>query len=86
MKLLFLFFLRLFFCFVAAKFLLRLIGLDSQPYLIGLTVIFLANLYWFDFLEYRDRITFRLRKTQKPPPETAAEAAETPPPENPPPA
>ncbi len=85
MKLLFLFFLRLFFCFVAAKFLLRLLGLDSQPCLIGLTLIFLANLYWFDFLEYRDRIAFRLRKTKKPPPKTADEGAEMPPPENPPP-
>ncbi|MHB8066601.1 MAG: hypothetical protein ACYDIC_01730 [Desulfobaccales bacterium] len=71
MKTFFIFFLRLFFCFVAAKFLLRVLGLDSQAYLIGLTVILLGNIYWFDFLEYRDRIAFRLREPEKPAPETA---------------
>lgn len=82
MKTFFIFFLRLFFCFVAAKFLLRVLGLDSQAYLIVLTVILLGNIYWFDFLEYRDRIAFRLRKEEKPAPDAAAAAEEPPSPEN----
>lgn len=82
MKTIFIFFLRLFFCFVAAKFLLRVLGWDSQGYLIGLTVIFLGNLYWFDFLEFRDRIAFLLRKEEKPAPDAAAAAEEPPSPEN----
>ena len=80
MKVFFTFFLRLFFCFVAAKFLLRILGLDSQAYLIGLTAILLGNIYGFDYLEYRDRIAFRLRQSARPvpageeasPPETPA--------------
>jgi hypothetical protein len=76
MKVVFIFFLRLFFCFVAAKFLLRVLGLDTQAYLISLTAIFLGNLYWFDFLEYRDRIAFRLRKPAITAPEPAAKEEE----------
>jgi hypothetical protein len=72
MKVFFIFFMRLFICFVAAKFLLRALDLDSRAYLIGLTAIFLGNIYWFDFLEYRDRIAFRLRKKEKSRPEPAA--------------
>jgi len=83
MKVFFTFFLRLFFCFVAAKFLLRVLGLDTQAYLIALTVIFLGNLYGFDYLEYRDRIAFRLRKPERPTPNTSARGEETPSPENP---
>lgn len=82
MKTVFTFFLRLFFCFVAAKFLLRALSLDSQAYLIGLTAILLGNLYGFDYLEYRDRIAFRLRKPERPAPDAAAKAAEAPAPEN----
>ena len=79
MKVFFTFFLRLFFCFVAAKFLLRVLDLDTQAYLIGLTAIFLGNLYWFDFLEYRDRITLRLRQSARPAPAgEEASASETP--------
>jgi hypothetical protein len=84
MKTFFIFFLRLFLCFVGAKFLLRVLGLDNQTYLIGLTVVFLANILWFDYLEYRDRIAFRLRKPERPTPETSARGEETPSPENPP--
>jgi hypothetical protein len=58
------FFLRLFFCFVAAKFLLRALELDSVDYLLGLTAIFLANVYLFDYLEYRDRLVFFRRREQ----------------------
>ena len=65
MKVIFIFFLRVFVCFVAAKFILRALGLDQRAYLIGLTLIFAANLYWFDFLEYRDRIGFKIRKLKK---------------------
>jgi hypothetical protein len=83
MKTFFIFFLRLFLCFVAAKFLLRVLGLDNQTYLIGLTVVFLANILWFDYLEYRDRIAFRLRKPERPTPNTSAQGEETPSPENP---
>jgi hypothetical protein len=81
MKVFFTFFLRLFFCFVAAKFLLRLLGLDTQAYLMGLTMVFLGNLYGFDYLEYRDRIAFRLRQRKRPPPETATPGEEAPSPE-----
>ncbi len=56
MKGLFRFFLRLFGCLVAAKFLLQLLAMEDRGYLLGLTALFLANLYWFDYLEYRDRV------------------------------
>jgi hypothetical protein len=72
MKPFFIFFLRLFFCFVAAKFILQALDWDSRAYLIGLTLLFLGNIYWFDFLQYRDRIAFRLRKENKAPPEPAS--------------
>ncbi|RJR41007.1 MAG: hypothetical protein C4567_10145 [Deltaproteobacteria bacterium] len=83
MKLFFIFFLRLFFCFVAAKFILQALDWDSRPYLIGLTLLFLGNIYWFDFLQYRDRIAFRLGKKEKAPSGSPASAAEIPPPQAP---
>lgn len=83
MKVFFTFFLRLFFCFVAAKFLLRVLGLDSRGYLIALTALFLGNIYWFDYLEYRDRIAFRLRKLAKPAPPPVDAGDEVPSPETP---
>ena len=76
MKTLFIFFLRLFFCFVAAKLVLRGVGLDSRGYLTTLTVLFTANLYWFDYLEYRGRISFILRKMKRPAPENPGPAEE----------
>jgi len=76
MKVFFVFFLRLFFCFVAAKLGLRVLGLDSRTYLTILTLLLTANLYWFDFLEYRGRIVFRLRKLQRSAPEKAAKGEE----------
>ena len=82
MKAFFTFFLRLFFCFVAAKFLLRVLGLDTQLYLMGLTAILLGNIYWFDYLEYRDRIAFRLPKAARPTPEAATPGKEEPSSEN----
>jgi hypothetical protein len=49
------FFLRLFLCFVAARFLLQAIGVEGRGYLVGLTVLFLVNVYWFSYLVFRDR-------------------------------
>jgi hypothetical protein len=49
------FFLRLFLCFAAAKLLLRAIGVEGRDYLVGLTLLFLANVYWFSYLVFRDR-------------------------------
>lgn len=49
------FFLRLFICFVAAKFLLHAVGVESRQYLMGLTVLLLVNVYWLGYLVFRDR-------------------------------
>jgi hypothetical protein len=49
------FFLRLFLCFVAARFLLQAIGWEGRDYLVGLTILFLVNVYWFSYLVFRDR-------------------------------
>jgi hypothetical protein len=49
------FFLRLFLCFVAARFLLQAIGVEGRDYLVGLTLLFLVNVYWFNYLVFRDR-------------------------------
>jgi hypothetical protein len=58
------FFLRLFLCFAAAKFLLQSIGVGGRSYLIGLTLLFLVNVYLFSYLIFKDR-------TAAPSPETA---------------
>jgi len=58
------FFLRLFICFVAAKFILRVLEVESRSYLVGLTVLFTANVYWFDYLGFRERIFFRSREPE----------------------
>jgi len=55
MSAVFSFFLRLFLCFAAAKLLLRAVGVDGRDYLVGLTLLFLANVYWFSYLVFRDR-------------------------------
>jgi hypothetical protein len=55
MRIFFGFFLRLFICFLAAKFLLRALGWETRGYLVGLTLIFTANAYLFVLLEYRNR-------------------------------
>ena len=52
------FFLRLFLCFVAARFLLQAIDVEGRDYLVGLTLLFLVNLYWFSYLVFRDRTAF----------------------------
>jgi hypothetical protein len=59
MKTAFSFFLRLFFCLVGAKFFLRVLCLDGLGFLLGFTALLLANVYFFDYLEYRDRLVFR---------------------------
>jgi hypothetical protein len=79
MRTAFSFFLRLFVCLVAAKFLLRVLEVEGRAYLLGLTALFLANVYWFDYLEFRDRIALRLR-TQGSPPTDAPPETEKPPP------
>jgi len=66
MKTTFDFFLRLFICFVAAKFFLRVLGVESRIYLAGLTALLTANIYWFDFLEYRDRLFVRQAAQENP--------------------
>ena len=51
------FFLRLFLCFVGARFLLQAIDVEGRGYLVGLTILFLVNVYWFSYLVFRDRTT-----------------------------
>ena len=75
------FFLRLFLCFVAARFLLQAIGVEGRGYLVGLTILFLANVYWFSYLVFRDRTAPTVKSDRDPPrsPAAAAPAAEEPP-------
>ena len=56
MRLLFIFSLRLFGCFVGAKFLLKALDLDTKGYLLGVTMLLLANVYWLDYLSRRGRL------------------------------
>ncbi len=55
MNTVFSFFVRLFLCFVGAKFLLHAIGVEGRGYLVSLTILFLVNVYWFSYLVFRDR-------------------------------
>ena len=75
------FFLRLFLCFVAARFLLQAIGVEGRDYLVGLTLLFLANVYWFSYLVFRDRTAPAVEAQGDPPgsPVAAAPEAEEPP-------
>ncbi len=68
MQIVFTFFFRLFLAFVAAKLLARMVGLESLASLVGLTCLFLANLYLFDYLDYRSRSPWRRRRAVRPPP------------------
>ncbi len=52
MKRAFGFFLRLFMAFVAAKLILGRLEADTPVFLLGLTLLLVANAYFFDFLEY----------------------------------
>ena len=81
MSAVFSFFLRLFLCFAAAKFLLQSIGVEGRDYLVGLTLLFLANVYWFSYLVFRDRKAPKVEAQPGPPgsPAAAAPEAEEPP-------
>jgi hypothetical protein len=74
-------FLRLFLCFVAARFLLQAIGVEGRDYLVGLTVLFLANVYWFSYLVFRDRTAPEVEAKRDPPgsPTAATPEADEPP-------
>jgi hypothetical protein len=81
MSAVFSFFLRLFLCFAAAKFLLRAIGVEGRDYLVGLTLLFLANVYWFSYLVFRDRKAPAAKEERNQPGSVEAaapEAGETP--------
>ena len=71
------FFLRLFLCFVAARFLLQAIDVEGRGYLVGLTILFLVNVYWFSYLVFRDRTAPAVEA--KGSPMAAAPEAEEPP-------
>jgi hypothetical protein len=74
------FFLRLFLCFAAARLLLRAIGVEGRDYLVGLTLLFLANVYWFSYLVFRDRAPgARVDRDRPGSVEAAAPEAEEPP-------
>ena len=81
------FFLRLFLCFVAARFLLQAIGVEGRDYLVGLTLLFLVNVYWFSYLVFRDRTAPTVEAKREPrgsPMAAAPEAKEPPVPPAPP--
>jgi hypothetical protein len=81
MSAVFSFFLRLFLCFVAARFLLQAVGVEGRDYLVGLTILFLANVYWFSYLVFRDRTQASAEADRRPPGSPKAMAPE---PEEPP--
>jgi hypothetical protein len=70
MNWLFSFFLRLFGCFLAAKFLVQAVDLNSRTYLLSLTALLIINVYLFEILVYRGR-----RAPQESPPEAAPKQA-----------
>jgi hypothetical protein len=87
MSAVFSFFLRLFLCFVAARFLLQAIGVEGRNYLVGLTIVLLVNVYWFSYLVFRDRTAPRMEVDQSrsggpagPGPETVEPPGNPPPP------
>jgi hypothetical protein len=69
------FFLRLFLCFVAARLLLQAVGVGGRGYLVGLTILFLVNVYWFSYLVFRDRTAPEVHRD--PPGSQIAAAPET---------
>jgi hypothetical protein len=70
------FFLRLFLCFVAARFLLQAIDVEGRDYLVGLTLLFLVNVYWFSYLVFRDRTATPVEAKSDPPGSPMAAAPE----------
>lgn len=83
MRYIFSFFLRLFVCLVAAKFILRVFEVDSRTYLLGLTALLTGNVYWFDYLASRDRRPYKRRQPESRRPAPVPHPEETTP--NPPP-
>jgi hypothetical protein len=81
MKMVFGFCLRFFCSFVAAKLLLRSFEADGVGYLIGLSLIFTLNLYWFDLSKYSDRFSLKQTQDQEQENKVAAEPLSLPPPE-----
>ena len=59
MQYIFTFFFRLLLAFLAAKFLGFFFGLMGPGPLIGITLLFLGNMYLFDYLDYRSRASWR---------------------------
>ena len=70
------FFLRLFFCFVAARFLIQAIGVEGRAYLLALTIFLMANVYWFSYLVFRDRTGSGAGAGGSPPPSPPASPPE----------
>jgi hypothetical protein len=69
------FFLRLFLCFAGAKFLLQAVGWEGRGYLVGLTLLFLANVYLFSYLVFKDRTASPAPKSEgtgRPPAEVSS--------------
>jgi hypothetical protein len=87
MNIAFSFFLRLFICFAGAKFLLQAIGADSRGHLVALTLIFLANVYLFSYLIFKDRTKASppTEEAAAPPATAAAPEAKADPEQEPPP-
>lgn len=77
----FAFFFRLFIAFLAAKFLAYFLRLPGVGVLIGLTVLFLGNVYLFDYLDYRSRTAWRRSQAVRHPRTT--QSFPPPPPEQP---
>jgi hypothetical protein len=77
------FFLRLFLCFVAARFFLQAIGVEGRGYLVGLTLLFLVNVYWFSYLVFRDRTAPKAEARGEAPKSPMAAASEADPPVDP---
>ncbi len=65
MQIVFSFSLRLVICLIFAKFLLRALGVEDLRYLVGLTLVLVANIYLFDLLEYRSRWFLRRWKFRR---------------------
>jgi hypothetical protein len=72
MNTVFSFFVRLFLCFVGAKFLLHAIDVEGRGYLVSLTILFLVNVYWFSYLVFRDHTTSPSELNDTPPPSPVA--------------
>ena len=76
MAFLFSFFLRLFLCFLTAKLVLLAFDASGRDYLLGLTAVFMANVYGIDYLSQRGRLPERRQKRDlqgpEPPPEAPA--------------